>query len=76
MAKQYVHVRLRREDFEKIIRTKKEPIQQDLSNLMGKKIKLKNIDLFRIAANSVWDLGTNFQSKIVGIVKVKKRNFN
>lgn len=72
MAKSYVWVRIRREDYEKIINTKKTPMEQDIKNITGKAIKIKNTQLFKIAANSTWDLGQDFQHKIIGAVKIKK----
>lgn len=72
MSKKYVFVRIRKEDYEKIIQTKKIPIQQDLKKLTGKNISLGNPQLFKIAANSVWDLGENFQNKIIKAVKFRK----
>ena len=67
----YVWVRIRKEDFDKIVQTKKIPIQKDLKALTGKSINLKNTQLFKIAANSTWDLGKNFQG-IIKAVKIKK----
>lgn len=72
MAKKYIFVRIRREDYEKMINTKKIPIERELKQLTGKTIQLKNTQLFSIAANSVWDLGANFQNKIIGAVRIKK----
>lgn len=63
---------MRKEDFDRIMQTKKAPIEADLRRLTGKKINLKNTQLFKIASFSVWDLGTNFQDKIIGAVRVKK----
>lgn len=74
MAKSYVWVRIRKEDFEKIINTKKIPIENDLRKIIGKKIILKNTQLFKIAANATWDLGENFQRKIIGAVRIKKKD--
>ena len=74
MAERYVFVRMRREDFEKIIKEKKAPMEQDLREIMGKPIKIKNIQLFRIAANSTWDLGEDYQHKIIRAVKLKRGN--
>lgn len=75
MSNRYVLVRMRRSDFDKIMQTKKKPIEQDLQKIVGKKINIKNIDMFTIAANSVWDLGSNYQGKIIRAVKIKKPNF-
>lgn len=74
MAKRYVWVRIRKEDFDKIVSSKKVPIEQDLKKLTGKNIELKNTQLFKIAANSTWDLGTDFQRKIVGAIRIKKKD--
>lgn len=72
MAKQYVFVRMRKEDFDKIVQTKKIPMEQDMQRIVGKKIKIKTTQLFNIAANSVWDLGDNFQHRIIKAVRVKR----
>jgi len=74
MTNQYVFVRIRREDFEKIVNTKKVPIQNDLKRLTGKKIEIKNTQLFKIAANATWDLGQDFQNKIIKAVRIKKKD--
>jgi len=63
---------MRREDFDKIIQTKKIPMEDDIETIIGKKIKIKNTQLFNIAANSVWDLGENFQNRIIKAVRIKK----
>jgi hypothetical protein len=42
--------------------------------LVGKNIELKNTQLFKIAANSTWDLGENFQNKIIGAIRIKKKD--
>lgn len=76
MAKSYIWVRIRKEDFEKIVTTKREPIEQYLLKLTGKPIKIKNTQLFKIAANSTWDLGNNYQKKIIGAIRVKKKDLN
>lgn len=68
----YVWVRVRREDFEKIIQNKKIPIERDLRMITGKQIKISNPQLFKIAANSVWDLGEDFQGKIIKAIRFKK----
>jgi len=73
-SQKYVFVRMRRADFEKIINEKKIPMEQDLRKMTGKKINIKNTQLFNIAANCTWDLGTNFANKIIGSVKVKKKD--
>lgn len=74
MAKQYVFVRVPKEDYDKIIQEKKIPMEQDLKQIMGKPIKIKDTQLFgRIAANATWDLGNDFQTKIINAVKIKKR---
>lgn len=72
MTKKYVFVRMRREDFDKIINEKKLPMEQDLKEIMGKPITIKNTQLFKIAANATWDLGGDFQSKIINAVKLKQ----
>lgn len=72
MAKQYVWVRIRKEDYEKMINNKKIPMEEDLRKITGKQIKIKNTQLFKIAANSVWDLGENYQYKIFKAIKIKK----
>lgn len=72
----YVWVRIRREDFEKILRTKKEPMEQEIRNITGKVIKIKNTQLFKIAANATWDLGHDFRNKIIGAVRIKKGGLN
>lgn len=70
--KRYVFVRMRKEDFDKIVKEKKVPMEKDLKMIMGKPIKIKTTQLFKIAANSTWDLGENFQGKIIKAVKLKK----
>lgn len=72
MSKRYIWVRIRREDYEKMVNTKRIPIEKDLTRLTGKTIKIKNTQLMKIAANSVWDLGADFQHKIIGAVRIKK----
>lgn len=74
MAKSYVWVRIRKDDFNRIIQTKKLPIEKDLMRLTGKEIKIKNTQLFNIASNSTWDLGTDFQNKIIGAIRIKKKD--
>ncbi len=71
-SKRYVFVRMRRVDFEKMINEKKIPMEQDLKQMTGKTIKIKNTQLMKIAANSTWDLGKDFQNKIIGAVRIKK----
>lgn len=71
----YILVRMRRSDFEKIMETKKKPMEDDLRKLTGKNVKLKIIDVFSIASNAVWDLGSGYQNKIIKTVKLKKPNF-
>lgn len=73
-SKKYIFVRVRRVDFEKMIKEKKVPMEQDLERMTGKPIKIKNTQLFKIAANSTWDLGTDFQRKIIGAVRIKKKD--
>lgn len=72
MPKKYVFVRMRREDFDKIMKEKKEPMEKDLREIMGKTIKIKNTQLFRIAANSVWDLGGEYQHKMIRAIRIKR----
>lgn len=72
MTQRYIFVRMRKEDFEKIIREKKIPMEQDLKAMAGKEIKIKNTQLMKIAANATWDLGADFQHKIINAVKLKK----
>lgn len=74
MVNRYVFVRMRKEDYDKIINTKKTPMEQDIKNITGKSIKIKTIQLFKIAANSTWDLGQDYQHKIISAVKIKKGN--
>lgn len=76
MAKRYVFVRMRKEDFEKIIKEKKIPMEQDLKQIVGKPIKIKNTQLFKIAANSTWDLGADFQNRIINAVRIKKKDLD
>lgn len=73
-SKGYVMVRVRREDYEKLMSSKKVPMEQDLKAITGKSIKIKNTQLMKIAANAVWDLGDNFQDKIIGAVRIKKKD--
>lgn len=75
-SQKYVFVRMRRADFEKIINEKKIPMEQDLRKMTGKKINIKNTQLFNIAANCTWDLGGDFQKKIIGSVRIKKKDLN
>lgn len=72
MSKKYVFIRMRREDYERMIDTKKIPMERELRQMVGKKIVIKNTQLMNIAANSVWDLGSNFQSKMIKAIRVKK----
>ena len=72
MVNRYVWVRIRKEDQEKIVNTKKIPMEQEIKQLTGKYKEIKNPQLFKIAANSTWDLGINYQNKIIGAVKIKK----
>lgn len=72
MPNKYVFVRMKREDFEKIIQEKKIPMEQDLKEMMGKPIKIKNTQLFKIAANATWDLGADFQDRIIKAVKINR----
>lgn len=74
MTERYVFVRMRREDFEKIVKEKKVPMEQDLREILGKPTKIKITQLFKIAANSTWDLGQNFDQKIIRAVKIKRGN--
>ena len=64
---------MRRADYEKIINSKKAPMEQELTMMTGKKIKIKDTQLFNIAANSTWDLGINPNKKILGSIKIKKK---
>jgi len=72
MSKKYVFLRMRRVDYEKMVNTKRVPIEQDLFMMTGKKITIKNTQLLKLAANATWDLGKDFQRKIIGAVKVKR----
>lgn len=72
MVEKYVMVRMRREDFDRLVNQKKIPMERDVSAIIGKEFKIKNIDLFRIASTAEWDLGKNFANKIIGSVRVKK----
>jgi hypothetical protein len=76
MAISYVFVRMRKEDFEKIIKEKKVPMEQDLKEIMGKPIKIKTTQLFKIAANCTWDLGQNYQNNLFHAIKIKKGKLN
>lgn len=73
MTQRYVWVRIRKEDFEKIVKEKKIPMEQDLRMILGKPIKIKNTELFRLAANSTWDLGANFQTQMLNAIQIKRR---
>lgn len=73
MAQQYVFVRMKRRDFDKIMNEKKKPMEQELKMITGKTIKIKNTQLFNIAANSSWDLGVNANRKLVDSIKLKRR---
>lgn len=73
MAQQYVFVRMRRSDFDKIMNEKKKPMEQELRMITGKHVKIKNIQLFNIAANSSWDLGLNANRKLVNSIKLKPK---
>jgi|TARA_R100001530_G_scaffold45489_1_gene34295 hypothetical protein len=76
MAKRYQWVRMRKEDYEKIVRTKKQPIQNEIRMLMNKPdFNLKDTQLFRLAAASVWDLGDNYKEKISRTIKRKGGGF-
>lgn len=72
MVAKYVFVRMRKADFDRIIKEKKVPMEQDLKMIVGKPIKIKNTQLFSIAANSTWDLGEEYQGKIFKAIKIKK----
>jgi hypothetical protein len=72
MANRYVFVRIKRDDFNKIMKEKKLPMEQDLQAITGKIIKLKNTQIFSIAANSTWDLGEEFQGILLKGIKLKK----
>lgn len=76
MTNRYVLVRMRRSDYEKIMNTKRKPMEDDLKKIVGKNIKIKDIDVFSIAANSVWDLGADYQGKIFKAIKLKKPTYN
>lgn len=73
MAQKYVFVRMRKADFEKIVREKKVPMEQDLKKLTGKSIKIPNTQLFNIAANSTWDFNTDFATKMFKLIKLPKK---
>jgi len=75
MADKYILVRMRREDYDRMVNTKKLPIEQDLKNITGKTFKLSNPQLFKIASISTWDLGAEFQNKLVKSVKLKRGGF-
>lgn len=64
---------MRKTDFEKIIKEKKIPMEQDLKKLTGKTIKIPNTQLFNIAANSIWDFGTDFETKMFKLIKLPKK---
>lgn len=74
MAEQYKLVRIRLKDYEKMMREKKEPMEQDLREAFGKNIKIKDIQFFHIIANNTLDLGSNFAHKIIGAIKIKKKD--
>jgi len=63
---------MRKADFDKIIKEKKEPMEQDLTKLMGKQVKIKNTQLFNIAANCTWDFNSPFSPKIIKLMRIKK----
>lgn len=75
MVQKYVFVRMRKADFEKIVNEKKIPIEQDLSKMAGKVIKIKNPQLFRLASEATWDFGTDFEHKFTKAIKLDKRRF-
>lgn len=72
MANKYVFVRIRKSDFEKMMREKKQPIERDLKKLTGKDIKIPNTQLFKIAAHSTWDFDTTFANKMFKLIKIPK----
>lgn len=72
MAQKYIFVRVRKIDFDKIIKEKKEPMEQDLRKLLGKPVKISNTQLFNIAANSIWDFNSPFGPKMFKLMKIKK----
>lgn len=72
MVKKYVFVRMDKVDFDKIIKEKKIPMEQDLRGLMGKPIKIKNIQLFKICANCTWELGGDIENKLFRGIRIKK----
>jgi hypothetical protein len=71
MTNQYVHVRMRKPDYDKIIREKKKKMEFDLSNIMGKPIRIKTIQLFSIAANSTWEF-SNFHNQFLEATNKKR----
>lgn len=74
MAKKYVMVRVPKQAFERMINEKKIPIEQEVKALTGKDFELKNTDLMKLASKAVWDFGDNYEQKIIGTLKVKKKD--
>ena len=72
MTKEYVHVRMRRPDFEKIMKEKKTAMERDLFQITGKSIKLKGTQLFNLAANSTWEL-SNYYGQLLNASGSKKK---
>lgn len=72
MANQTKLVRIRKQDYEKLINTKKILIENDIKKITGINVKLSSSQMFEIAANSTWDLGENYQHKILKVFKKKK----
>lgn len=55
MVTKYKMVRMKREDFEKIM-AKKRDMEFDLQRISGRPLRLKDIRLFKIIADSTWEL--------------------
>lgn len=73
----YVFVRMRKEDYERLINQKKIPMQQEIRNLINNNsFNLKNPDFFKIVSRSTIDLGEDYQRKLLGSIKFKGAKFS
>lgn len=72
MAKSYKWVRMRKEDYDKIVNHKKRAMEEDLRMISGKQIKIKDTQIFKIAANSTWEIGDSLERNIRKSIVPKK----
>lgn len=72
MAIQYKWVRMRKVDYEKMVRDKKIPMEQQFKLMTGKKKKLSDVKLMTMGANSTWDFGKDANEKLFKAFTSKK----